>query len=96
MNGFTDGQILDIRAGSAPFDAKLDALAKLTRSIAINRGHADQTLVAAFFAAGWTTENLVDVIVTVGDKTVTNYLHATTRVPVDFPAAPPLDAKLAA
>ncbi len=96
MNGFTDGQILDIRAGGAAFDAKLDALAKLTRSIAVNRGHADQALVDAFFAAGWTTENLVDVIVTIGDKTVTNYLHATTRVPVDFPAAPALDVALAA
>ena len=78
------------------FDAKLDALAKLTRSIAINRGHADQALVDAFFAAGWTTENLVDVIVTIGDKTVTNYLHATTRVPVDFPAAPALTVAMAA
>jgi DNA invertase Pin-like site-specific DNA recombinase len=33
---------------------------------------------------------LVDVIVVIGDKTVTNYLHATTQVPVDFPAAPSL------
>ena len=96
MNGFTDSQILEIRAGGAGFDAKLDALAKLTRSIAINRGHADPALVDAFFAAGWTKENLVDVIVTIGDKTVTNYLHATTRVPVDFPAAPALDVAPAA
>lgn len=96
MNGFSDAQILDIRAGGAAFDAKLDALAKLTRSIAVNRGHADQALVEAFFAAGWTRENLVDAIVIIGDKTVSNYLHATTRVPVDFPAAPPLNVKLAA
>jgi uncharacterized peroxidase-related enzyme len=92
MNGFTDGQILEIRAGTAGFDARLDALARLARSIAENRGHADQALVEAFFAAGWTPENLVDAIVTIGDKTVTNYLHATTRVPVDFPAAPRLEA----
>jgi AhpD family alkylhydroperoxidase len=96
MNGFSDAQILDIRRGLAPFDAKLDALAKLSRSIAINRGHADQGLVAAFFAAGWTKENLVDVIVTIGDKTVSNYLHATTQAPIDFPAAPALDAPMAA
>ena len=49
-------------------------------------------LVQAFFDAGWTQENLVDAIVVIGDKTVTNYLHGTTRVPVDFPAAPPLAA----
>lgn len=90
MNGFSDIQILEIRSGRAAFDGRLDALARLTKSIAENRGHADPALVEAFFAAGWTKENLVDAIVTIGDKTVTNYLHATTKVPVDFPAAPPL------
>lgn len=90
MNGFTDAQILEIRSGRASFDGRLDALARLTRSITANRGHADPALVAAFLAAGWTRENLVDVIVIIGDKTVTNYLHGTTQVPVDFPAAPPL------
>jgi AhpD family alkylhydroperoxidase len=90
MVGFKPEQVLEIRGGSASFDAKLDALAKLVRNIAVNRGHADQTLVSSFFAAGWTKENLVDAIVTIGDKTVTNYLHGTTKVPVDFPAAPKL------
>ena len=92
MGGFTDEQILEVRSGKASFDAKFDALARLVKSIAVNRGHADQALVDAFFAAGWTKTNLVDTIVVIGDKTVTNYLHATTRVPVDFPAAPQLAA----
>ena len=92
MNGFTDAQILEIRSGKAGFDPKLDALARLVRNIAFERGHADPALVDAFLAAGWTKANLVDVIVAIGDKTVTNYLHATTRVPVDFPAAPALAA----
>jgi uncharacterized peroxidase-related enzyme len=92
MSGFSDEQILEIRAGNASFDAKFDALARLVKNIAVNRGHADQALVDAFLAAGWTKANLVDVIVVIGDKTVTNYLHATTRVPVDFPAAPQLPA----
>ncbi|QYD72550.1 carboxymuconolactone decarboxylase family protein [Paraburkholderia edwinii] len=90
--GFTDAQILEIRSGKASFDARLDALARLARNITVNRGHADQAVVDAFFAAGWTKANLVDAIVVIGDKTVTNYLHGTTRVPVDFPAAPKLDA----
>lgn len=92
MVGFTPAQILEIRGGRAAFDAKLDALAKLTKDIATNRGHGTEATVDAFIAAGWTAENLVDVIVTIGDKTVTNYLHAATKVPVDFPAAPALMA----
>ncbi|OQW48101.1 MAG: alkylhydroperoxidase [Proteobacteria bacterium SG_bin6] len=94
MNGFSDAQILEIRAGGLASDAKLDALARLTQSIAVNRGHADPALVEAFFAAGWTKENLVDAIVTIGDKIITNYLHAVTAVPVDFPAAPALTGAL--
>lgn len=88
MVGFTPEQIIEIRRGGASFDARLDALAKLVKRIATERGHADPAIVQAFFDAGWTPENLVDVIVVIGDKTVTNYLHATTQVPVDFPAAP--------
>lgn len=90
MVGFEPEQILEIRRGGASFDARLDALAKLVKSIATERGHADPALLQAFFDAGWTPGNLVDVIVVIGDKTVTNYLHATTQVPVDFPAAPAL------
>lgn len=92
MHGFSDAQLLEIRGGRASFDAKLDALARLVKNITSERGRADPALVDAFFAAGWTKENLVDTIVAIGDKTVTNYLHSTTRVPVDFPAAPKLEA----
>ncbi|WP_396636400.1 carboxymuconolactone decarboxylase family protein [Maribacter sp. R77961] len=92
LNGFTDSQILELRAGEASFDSKLNALARLARNITENRGAADQEVVANFFNAGWTKENLVDTIVLVGDKTISNYLHRTTEVPVDFPAAQPLEA----
>jgi len=92
MVGFTEAQVLQIRGGTAPFDPKLDALARLAKNIAVNRGHADPALVEAFFAAGWSKGNLVDAIVAIGDKTVSNYLHGTTRVPLDFPAAPALAA----
>jgi len=96
MNGFSDAQIIEIRKGGASFDAKLDALAKLTLALVANRGHAGDAAKDAFFAAGWTQENLVDVIMTVGDKIISNYLHAATDIPVDFPAAPELDVALAA
>lgn len=94
MNGFSDAQILEIRSGRLASDAKLDALARLARAIAVNRGRADANLLDAFFAAGWTKENLVDVIVAIGDKIISNYLHAATQVPVDFPAAPALAGAL--
>ena len=88
MNGFTDDQIIEIRKGGASFDAKLDALVKLAKSITENRGKADSALVDNFFAAGYNEGNLVDVIILIGDKTIMNYLHNLTNIPVDFPLAP--------
>lgn len=90
MHGFTDQQVIEIRRGGASFDAKLDALAKLVKNITTERGHADPAIRDAFLAAGWTQENLIDTLVVIGDKTVSNYLHSTTQIPVDFPAAPAL------
>lgn len=90
LNGFTDEQILEIRSGSASFDNKLDALVKLARNLTENRGKADPALVDAFFAAGYTNENLVDTITAIGDKTITNLLYGVTQVPIDFPKAPAL------
>ena len=95
MVGFTPEQILEVRGGTASFDAKLDALARLTKAIAEARGHVEPAQVDAFLAAGWSREALVHAIVTIGDKTITNYLHNVTQVPVDFPAAPALTAQAA-
>ena len=92
MNGFTDEQVLDIRAGRPLGNAKLDALGRFTRATAIRRGKPGADVTDDFLAAGYTQAKLVDVIVLIGDKIVTNYLHGVTQVPVDFPAAPALAA----
>ena len=94
MNGFTDEQILEIRGGSASFDSKLNALARLTQSFVINRGKPDSNLVDDFFAAGYNKANLIDTIVVIGDKTISNFLHGVTQIPIDFPVAPELEGAL--
>ena len=90
-NGFTEGQILELRSGAASFDNKLDALAKLAKNITETRGKTDTTLVENFLAAGYDKGNLIDVITLVGDKTISNYIHNTTQVPIDFPVAQSLE-----
>ncbi|GAB4020215.1 carboxymuconolactone decarboxylase family protein [Spirosoma koreense] len=91
MNGFTDEQIVDIRRASINFDTKLDALAKLVKSTTENRGHVSAEVLENFFAAGYTEGNLIDVVIVIGDKIITNYLHALTGIPVDWPLAPALE-----
>lgn len=90
MNGFTDEQILEIRRVAISFDPKLDALAKLVRSIVENRGHAEEQLIENFYTAGYNKGSLVETTIVIGDKTITNYLNALTDIPVDWPLAPEL------
>jgi uncharacterized peroxidase-related enzyme len=90
MNGFSDPQILEIRHGEAPFDARLNALAKFVRSVVERRGKPTDEATAALVNAGYSRENIVDIVITIGDKVITNFLHGVTKVPVDFPAAPAL------
>lgn len=86
MNGFTDEQLTEIRHGKSA-ENKLHTLVALAADITKNRGNANEENVDAFFAAGYTRENLVDLILQVSDKTAMNYLHNLTKVPVDFPLA---------
>ena len=90
MTGFTEEQILQIRAAEVDFDPKLAALATFVQEVTENRGHPSPAALDAYLGAGYTHENLVDTLVIIGDKIISNYLHAVTQIPVDFPAAPSL------
>ena len=57
-----------------------------------NRGRASQEAKDAFFAAGYTEANLIDVVVLVGDKTISNFLHNLAGFEIDFPLAQELNA----
>jgi uncharacterized peroxidase-related enzyme len=87
MIGFTEEQILEIRKVAITFDPKLNALALLIQEIVITKGEANEQTKQNFFEVGYTTENLVDIVMTVGDKIITNYLFALVKVPIDFPLA---------
>jgi uncharacterized peroxidase-related enzyme len=90
MNGFTDEQILDFRRGKSD-NPKLNVLVRLAADITRNKGRVSDENLNAFYAQGYTNENLIDVILLVSDKTAMNYIHNLTQVPVDFPVAPALE-----
>lgn len=95
MNGFSDAQILEIRGGAASFDTKIDALARFVKDITINRSKPSPEVTTQLFAAGYTEANLIDIIMVIGDKIISNFIHGTTQIPVDFPAAPALETTTA-
>jgi len=91
MNGFTDDQVIEIRRGTAAFNTKLNALAKFTASVVENRGRAAQEAKDAFFEAGYNESNMIDVVIIIGDKIISNYLHNLTGFGIDFPLAEELN-----
>lgn len=91
MTGFTDEQVLELRKGQASFDTKLDALARFTASVVQNRGRATAETKEAFFAAGYTEANMIDVVIVIGDKIISNYIHNLTHLAIDFPLADELE-----
>lgn len=87
MVGFSTTETLEIRQTTISFDPRLQALAQFTLAVVHQKGEVEEALQHQFFNAGFTTESLVDVIMTVGDKIITNYLFALAKVPIDFPLA---------
>ncbi len=92
MNGFSDEQIIEIRSGEAGFDPKLDALVKFVQETTISRGKPSPETVENLFAAGYNKANLVDILIVIGDKIISNYLHGIGQFAIDFPLAPELEA----
>ena len=91
MNGFTDDQILEIRTGLVSFDSKLDALAQFVKNATENRSKPDAEYIEALFEAGYNEASLIDIIILIGDKFITNFIYGSTKIPIDFPVAPKLE-----
>jgi len=59
----------------------------LAAHTAMGKMNGDAAILEAFFGAGYSKGSLVDVISLVGEKTISNYIHNATKIPVDFPEA---------
>lgn len=72
-----------LRTGAPLPDARLDALATLTRSIVETRGWPDDDATEAFFKAGYGTAEYLEVLVGVTMKTLSNYVNHAADTPLD-------------
>ena len=87
MVGFTEDETIEIRNAAITFNPKYNALVKFTKAVVAHKGSISEEIKTNYFNAGYTTENLVDTIMMIGDKIITNYLFAIVKVPIDFPLA---------
>jgi AhpD family alkylhydroperoxidase len=66
-------------------NAKLEALRQATLSLLNNQGNMPQADQDAFYAAGYNQQNLLDIILGMAQKTISNYTNHLAHTPVDEP-----------
>jgi alkylhydroperoxidase family enzyme len=70
--------------GAAPLaDPKLEALRRLTRAVVVQRGRVTPEAMVEFQRAGYNGRQVLEVIVGVALKTISNYAHHIAHTPVD-------------
>ena len=66
-----------------PLPARLEALRYFTRSVVRKRGHLEPGELETFLAAGFTKGQVLEVILGVAMKTLSNYTNHITETPLD-------------
>ena len=65
--------------------AKLQALHDMTLSMVRQRGNVSPEEIAAFFEAGYAQRQLLDIVLGLSQKTISNYVNHLAKTPVDAP-----------
>ena len=78
------GEVIETaRAGGDYADAKLQALKVFTTAVVQERGWVGAEAVEAFLAAGYTRQTVLEVVLAVSHKVLSNYTNHLVGTPVD-------------
>lgn len=83
--GVSDEVIDALRDSTSLPNAKLEALRDFTLKVVRNRGFVDDADVDAFLAAGYTKQNVLEVVLGTAQKVMSNYTNHMAKTPVDRP-----------
>lgn len=64
-------------------DAKLNALVTLVRELVRERGYAKEKTIQKFLVAGYTKEQVMELLLGIALKTISNYLDHISPTPLD-------------
>ncbi|WP_282074045.1 carboxymuconolactone decarboxylase family protein [Polaribacter atrinae] len=79
-----DDAIIEALRNETPLEsAKLEALRTFTLIITRNRGHVSQEDLNTFYAAGYTERSVLDIILGLSQKVISNYTNHIANTPVD-------------
>jgi hypothetical protein len=65
--------LIAIESGGNPEDPKLNALVSLIRELVSRRGYVGRETIRFFFDAGYKKEQLLEVLIGIGIKTISTY-----------------------
>lgn len=83
MQKIDEAVISALRAGTALPDKRLEALHRFTTIVVRERGFASAADVDAFIAAGFTQKNVLEVVLGVATKTMSNYTNHIAGTQLD-------------
>ena len=86
--GLADDQIEALREGRPLADPRLQALRTLTTAIVERRGRISERDLQLFLDAGFTREQVLEVLVGVAMKTLSNYTNHIAETPIDAQLQP--------
>ncbi|WBU89779.1 carboxymuconolactone decarboxylase family protein [Cellulophaga omnivescoria] len=79
-----DDAIIDALRDETPLaDAKLEALRTITLAITRNRGNVSKEDLEAFYAAGYGEQQVLEIILGLSQKVISNYTNHIANTPVD-------------
>jgi AhpD family alkylhydroperoxidase len=73
--------IAALRAGSPIADAKLQTLRRFAESVVRDRGSVGDETVAAFLRAGYSRAQVLEVVLIIATKTISNYVNHLAHTP---------------
>jgi len=84
--GMSKGDLLALRSGGKIANAKLNELSNFTRSLLANRGKVSDTQLQIFLDAGYTDTHVLEVILGLAIKLISNYTNSVAGTPLDSEA----------
>lgn len=79
-----DAAVIEAARSGEPYaDARLEALRQFSLQVLRQRGWVSEEDVQAFLDAGYTKQQILEVIVVLAHKTISNYVNHLAETPVD-------------
>ena len=83
QQGIRSEETSAIREGHLPKDRRFAALSNLAKTLIEKRGHLSEQELDSFIAAGFTKEQVLEVIAIVAASTITNYTGTIANPPLE-------------